>query len=42
MLDAGDDAELIEAQLVAVGIPATTAAEAVELVVRNPTGNVTI
>jgi len=32
MLDAGDDAELLEAQLVAVGVPATTAAEAVELV----------
>ncbi len=31
MLDAGDDAELIEPQLVAVGIPDTTAAEAVEL-----------
>jgi hypothetical protein len=31
MLDAGDDLELIEGQLVAVGIPATTAAEAVEL-----------
>jgi hypothetical protein len=37
MIDAGDDAELIETQLVAVGVPATTAAEAVELVVRNPT-----
>jgi hypothetical protein len=36
MLDAGDDAELIEAQLVAVGVPETTASEAVELVVRNP------
>ncbi len=31
MLDAGDDAELIEPQLVAVGVPDTTAAEAVEL-----------
>ena len=31
MRDAGDDAELIEPQLVAVGIPGTTAAEAVEL-----------
>lgn len=31
MLDAGDDADLIEPQLVAVGIPDTTAAEAVEL-----------
>jgi hypothetical protein len=41
MIDAGDDTELIEAQLVAVGIPATTAAETVELVVRNPTGGVT-
>jgi hypothetical protein len=41
MLDAGDDAELIEAQLVAVGIPKTTASEAVELVVRNPPGGVT-
>ncbi len=42
MIDAGDDAELIEVQLVAVGIPETTASEAVELVVRNPTGNLTI
>ena len=31
MLDAGDDASVIEPQLVAVGIPPTTAAEAVEL-----------
>ena len=36
MLDAGDDAEVIEPQLVAVGIPPTTAAEAVELVRRSP------
>jgi hypothetical protein len=41
MIDAGDDAELIEVQLVAVGIPEATASEAVELVVRSPTGGVT-
>jgi hypothetical protein len=34
MLDAGDDAALIESQLVAIGIPAGSAAEAVELVRR--------
>ena len=32
MLDAGDDAEVVESQLVTVGMPAPTAAEAVELV----------
>jgi hypothetical protein len=32
MLDVGDDSAVIEPQLVAVGIPPTTAAEAVELV----------
>jgi hypothetical protein len=31
MVDAGDDAELIEPQLVAIGVPPTTAAEVVEL-----------
>jgi hypothetical protein len=35
MLDAGDDAALLEPQLVAVGVPETTAAEAAEMVCRS-------
>jgi hypothetical protein len=38
MLEAGDDAELIEPQLIAIGVPETTAGEAVELLRRHPDG----